>query len=86
MGFWPLDKEIPWERPPGASSPAAPGQCLCDNMFINELADTVIEALPMIAQVWLSFAPSSGTNRTTLLIIMALDWLLHPHVIAQGRT
>jgi hypothetical protein len=29
----------------------APGQCLCDNWIINEIADTVIEAMPIIAQI-----------------------------------
>jgi hypothetical protein len=51
MGFFPLNKEIPWEKPPGTSTAAAPGQCLCDNWLLNEIADTVLEALPMIAQV-----------------------------------
>lgn len=29
----------------------APGQCLCDNWLLNEIADTIIEALPIIAQI-----------------------------------
>ncbi|PVH83223.1 carbohydrate-binding module family 24 protein [Cadophora sp. DSE1049] len=51
MGFFPLNKEIPWEKPPGVGFWSAPGQCICDNMLLNEIADTVLEALPMIAQI-----------------------------------
>ncbi|KAL5316124.1 hypothetical protein ACEPPN_017002 [Leptodophora sp. 'Broadleaf-Isolate-01'] len=51
MGFYPLDKAIPWEKPPGTHDFIAPGQCLCDNWLLNEIADTVIEALPIIAQI-----------------------------------
>ncbi|CAG8961705.1 hypothetical protein HYFRA_00006245, partial [Hymenoscyphus fraxineus] len=51
MGFYPLDKAIPWEKPPGTGYWVAPGQCLCDNWLLNEIADTVIEALPAIAQI-----------------------------------
>lgn len=51
LGFWPLEKPIPWEQPPDASSPAAAGVCLCDNWLLNELADTIVEAIPAIAQV-----------------------------------
>jgi hypothetical protein len=50
IGFFPGAKEIPWEKPPGAVA-AAPGRCMCDNWLLNEIADTVLEALPMIAQV-----------------------------------
>jgi hypothetical protein len=52
IGFYPLDKSIPWQRSPMRSTElVAPGKCLCDHFVLNELADTVIEALPMIAQV-----------------------------------
>jgi len=55
IGFYPMEKSIPWERAPGAGSQLiAPGKCLCDNFLLNELADTVLEAMPMIAQVRLS--------------------------------
>ncbi|PQE29040.1 glycoside hydrolase family 18 protein [Rutstroemia sp. NJR-2017a BBW] len=29
----------------------APGRCTCDNWVLNEIADTIIEALPIIAQI-----------------------------------
>ncbi|KAH8585563.1 glycoside hydrolase family 18 protein [Bisporella sp. PMI_857] len=51
-GLYPLDKPIPWEQTPGNSKLLyAPGKCLCDNWLLNELVDTVIEALPIIAQI-----------------------------------
>jgi len=56
VGNFPLDKPIPWQTYPGSSSPAeyVTGRCVCDNTLVNILADTVIEALPIIAQVcWL---------------------------------
>ena len=52
MGFFPLEKSIPWVRQPGAGREMiVGGTCLCDNWVLNELADTVLEALPIIAQV-----------------------------------
>jgi hypothetical protein len=50
MGFWPGEKTIPWYQAPGGSA-MTPGRCLCDSWILNELADTILEALPMIAQV-----------------------------------
>src|SRR5690242_4959180 len=40
---------IPWQRVPNGY--VVPGRCLCDNWLMNEIADTVLEAMPMIAQV-----------------------------------
>lgn len=51
IGFWPGAKEIPWQKPPGTTYWVAAGKCSCDNWILNELADTVLEATPMIAQV-----------------------------------
>jgi hypothetical protein len=53
VGFWPGAKTIPWEQPAGFGSAVAGGRCACDNWLINEIADTVLEAMPMIAQVCL---------------------------------
>lgn len=53
VGFWPGAKAIPWEQPAGMASAVAGGRCSCDNWILNEIADTVLEALPMIAQVCL---------------------------------
>ncbi|KAJ4345084.1 hypothetical protein N0V95_005931 [Ascochyta clinopodiicola] len=50
MGFWPGQKTITWKQAPGGPA-MTPGRCLCDNWVLNELADTVLEALPMIAQI-----------------------------------
>jgi hypothetical protein len=53
VGFWPGAKTIPWEQPAGFGSAVAGGRCACDNWLINEIADTVLEVMPMIAQVCL---------------------------------
>jgi hypothetical protein len=53
VGFWPGAKTIPWEQPAGFGSAVAGGRCACDNWLINEIADTVLGAMPMIAQVCL---------------------------------
>ncbi|KAF7555882.1 hypothetical protein G7Z17_g1807 [Cylindrodendrum hubeiense] len=50
VGLFPLDKEIPWQRAPGKDL-TAPGECNCDNYLVNEIADTIIEALTIIAQI-----------------------------------
>jgi hypothetical protein len=51
VGFWPLDQPIPWQTPPGQPTQAV-GRCLCDNQLINDIADDVLEALPVIAEVF----------------------------------
>lgn len=48
------DGTIPWTRVPGGW--ITPGKCFCDNWVLNELADTVLEAMPMITQVSISLA------------------------------
>ncbi|KAM5349053.1 hypothetical protein ACJ41O_008876 [Fusarium nematophilum] len=64
VGLFPLDKEIPWQRSPFGSGEVAPGECKCNAWFVNYLAETVIEALPIIAQLildmGLSFLPGPG--------------------------
>jgi hypothetical protein len=47
----PLGKAIPWERLPGGEM-AVRGRCHCDNELVNVIADTVMESLATIAQVW----------------------------------
>ncbi|KAK2036421.1 glycoside hydrolase family 18 protein [Colletotrichum somersetense] len=42
---------IPWARYPSTSYYVAPGTCSCDNYLVNEIADTVLEAMPIIAQI-----------------------------------
>ncbi|KAF1961724.1 hypothetical protein CC80DRAFT_531556 [Byssothecium circinans] len=44
VAFTPLNEKMKWYKWPG-------GKCSCDNAFINELADTIIDALPAIAQI-----------------------------------
>ncbi|KAL6712340.1 hypothetical protein ACN47E_000217 [Coniothyrium glycines] len=54
IGFWPLKdypNGIPWSKYPGANYEVAPAKCSCDNWLLNEIADTIIEALPIIAQI-----------------------------------
>ncbi|KAK1990037.1 glycoside hydrolase [Colletotrichum falcatum] len=36
---------------PGTLFYVAPGTCSCDNYLVNEIADTVLEAMPIIAQI-----------------------------------
>lgn len=56
---FPLDKEIPWQRPPSGDGLVVTGQCNCDNFLVNELAEFVLDAMPIIAQV-------GGTAHLTL--------------------
>ncbi|KAI6086086.1 glycoside hydrolase family 18 protein [Hypoxylon rubiginosum] len=51
VGVFPLDKPIPWTKEPGTSFTYAPAKCSCDNYLVNFLADTIIEALPIIAEI-----------------------------------
>lgn len=51
VGNFPLDRDIPWTTIPGTSDLSVPGTCNCDNALVNEIADFVIEAMPIIAQV-----------------------------------
>ncbi|KAF5606321.1 glycoside hydrolase family 18 [Fusarium subglutinans] len=69
VGLFPLDEEIPWQRAPGSTDLVAPGQCNCDNFLVNYFADTIIEALPIIAQIGcyilmasLKFVLDAGTS------------------------
>ncbi|KAM7198915.1 carbohydrate-binding module family 24 protein [Naviculisporaceae sp. PSN 640] len=50
VGFWPLNEPIPWQKVSGFGEVAG-GKCSCDNMLLNEIADFVMEALPIIAQI-----------------------------------
>lgn len=54
VGHFPGSKPsdpIPWENRPDLHEVSAPGKCSCDNWLVNELADNIIDALPVIAQV-----------------------------------
>ncbi|KAF2132617.1 carbohydrate-binding module family 24 protein [Dothidotthia symphoricarpi CBS 119687] len=54
VGFFPTAQYpdgIPWQKYPGTSYEVAPAKCSCDNWLLNEIADTIIEALPIIAQI-----------------------------------
>ncbi|KAI1804250.1 carbohydrate-binding module family 24 protein [Daldinia bambusicola] len=51
VGDYPLDKPIPWEKVPGSPYVVAPAKCSCDNWLVNELANEVIDAMPIIAQI-----------------------------------
>ena len=53
VGNFPLDKEIPWQRYSGLDPDMVNvrGKCVCDHMLVNTLADTIVDALPIIAQV-----------------------------------
>lgn len=54
VGHFPLDQPIPWLPYPGNNKPGweyTIGRCSCDNGLVNWFADTIIDALPIIAQV-----------------------------------
>lgn len=51
LGSYPLNTNPPWMREQGIPGEFMLGECLCDNFLLNFLADTIIEALPIIAQV-----------------------------------
>jgi hypothetical protein len=53
VGYYPGKNEIPWERAPGGlpGDDQVMGKCSCDNWLVNEIADNVLEAMPVIAQV-----------------------------------
>jgi hypothetical protein len=53
VAFFPGKTEIPWDRAPGGppGDLQVMGKCSCDNWVVNEIADTVLEAMPVIAQV-----------------------------------
>jgi hypothetical protein len=82
VGFFPTKdypNGIPWQKYPGASYEVAPAKCSCDNWLLNEIADTIIEALPIIAQVRL-IEQDFVRNFADVA-----DRLLHPHVLAEVR-
>lgn len=65
VGFYAGQDEIPWYKLSGTIFWVADGQCVCDNYLINEIADTVVEAMPIIGQVYIFVPPShpcSGEN------------------------
>lgn len=52
VGFWDLGKPIPWA--PNTHDEyglRTGGTCSCDNWLLNQFADVLIEALPIIAEV-----------------------------------
>lgn len=61
VGFFPLDQDLPWDKKwSGTGDVAIPGKCSCDNWFVNTLADTILDAMPAIAQVSDGDSPASG--------------------------
>ncbi|KAK7956390.1 uncharacterized protein PG986_005612 [Apiospora aurea] len=51
VGNFPVDKELPWTSAPGKSARYVPEKCSCDNWLVNEVAELVIDAMPIIVQV-----------------------------------
>lgn len=62
VGLFPLDEEILWTRAPSGGELIAPGECSCDNWLVNELAEFVLDAMPVIAQVCRLPTRSSGIS------------------------
>lgn len=81
MGYYPLDAPIPWDDSLGSVA-MAPGICVCDNYLLNFIADTFIEALPIIAEV--SICSGQWDPVETSFLTMT-DRLLHSHVIPKTR-
>ncbi|KAF2742939.1 carbohydrate-binding module family 24 protein [Sporormia fimetaria CBS 119925] len=48
--FYPGAKEIPWIPVPGENKEMTVSRCQCDSWVVNEIADFVMEAMPLIAQ------------------------------------
>jgi hypothetical protein len=71
----PLDSPITWQRSPSTGLEVIGGQCTCDNWILNDLMETIMEALPAIFQVS-SYACSLRVSQSTYLHL-ALDHLLH---------
>lgn len=47
----PLNEDIPWQQAPDGLGLFINGVCSCNNWLVNEIAEVVMEALPIIAQV-----------------------------------
>ncbi|KAM0329996.1 hypothetical protein ACHAQA_004165 [Verticillium albo-atrum] len=50
VSWTPGTAEIPWQKAPGGLRRVS-GNCECNNWLVNFFADTIIEALPIIAQM-----------------------------------
>ncbi|KAK4447349.1 hypothetical protein QBC34DRAFT_355211 [Podospora aff. communis PSN243] len=59
VGFFPLDKPIPWDYQFDSQAGEVYGRCVCDHGLVNILADLVIDALPAIAQIGCYIAMST---------------------------
>ncbi|KAL2880734.1 hypothetical protein SGCOL_003761 [Colletotrichum sp. CLE4] len=51
VGFYPLNKTIPWEKK-GPGIQVAPGVCTCDNPVINLVGETFVKMLPISCYVY----------------------------------
>ncbi|KAK4168827.1 hypothetical protein QBC43DRAFT_284080 [Cladorrhinum sp. PSN259] len=58
----------PWGAAGAAFKLYAAGKCVCDNFLVNEITETILEAMPMIAQV--SGPSAAGTTGPDLFIFM----------------
>lgn len=74
--------DIPWQEVPGGLRRAG-GKCECNNWLVNFFAETILEALPAIAQVSQEAWPSRHSVLTADIPGHA-DWLLYRHVDLQA--
>lgn len=79
VGWFPGTGPIPWWDYPGFGM-VAKGKCSCDNMLVNVLAETVLEAMPKIAQVCSQEAKNEVVMLDGLLANLVADRMLHGHV------
>lgn len=81
VGFFPLGGGILWANYPGSPDRYVAGKCSCDNYLVNELADTVIEAMLIIAEV---FTRRSQQLEFLDVGLTAIDWMLHCYVFTEA--
>ncbi len=67
--FWKKGDPDPWISVAGIPGKMCKGECSCDNMLINTIAETFLEAMPILAQVIMSF-PCHRELKTKVLTIL----------------
>ncbi|KAK1580709.1 uncharacterized protein LY79DRAFT_520238 [Colletotrichum navitas] len=65
VGFWPVDKPIPWQELREEQT-VAPGTCYCDNKLVNKISDSVFDAGAAIVRVGKGFStgPTALSGRS----------------------
>lgn len=74
VGAFPLNEPIPWKRDECVDADYAVGECNCNNWLANEIMTTVIEAMPVIAQVRMLSISDFSTVDFPLYIASQFTW------------